>query len=229
MAQTPTVLLNAIDLPCPRPVIEAKRYWEEHHRPFAIQVNLEIAVENLFKWARSNGLLAEKELGDAGVWTVSFSLPDPDPQGEEKVAKTAFATTGAAPISPSFGRQINGELNPPLSSPQLGCGLFVGKDHVGEGDPELGETLAKMLFYTLTATENRPQVIAFMNSGVFLVARDSEIQFHLRSLQEAGTRILICGTCLNFYHLSPPEDLGEVSNFYEIWEALTAAGSVVSL
>ncbi len=48
--------------------------------------------------------------------------------------------------------------------------MFVGKDHVGAGDGELGYNLMKMALYTLSESDDVPASLLFMNAGVKLVA-----------------------------------------------------------
>lgn len=44
--------------------------------------------------------------------------------------------------------------------------LFVGKDFIGDGSEELGNSLMTMFFYTLAESNDAPRYILFMNSGV---------------------------------------------------------------
>lgn len=49
--------------------------------------------------------------------------------------------------------------------------LFVGKDFIGDGSEELGNSLMTMFFYTLAESNDAPRYILFMNSGVKLPGR----------------------------------------------------------
>ena len=44
---------------------------------------------------------------------------------------------------------------------------------------------------------------------------------------EKGTRVLVCGTCLNFYGLTEKLAVGGVTNMYVIAEKMLNAGNVV--
>ena len=69
----------------------------------------------------------------------------------------------------------------------------------------------------------------FMNGGVKLPVHNEQIVEHLRELLTKGVEILVCGTCLNFYHLAEQLQVGTVSNMYEIVERMKQAGKVISL
>ena len=107
--------------------------------------------------------------------------------------------------------------------------MFVGRDIIGAGDRELGGNLMRMYFYTLAQGDDIPAAVLFMNDGVKLPARDEQVADHLRSLQERGTRVLVCGTCLNFYGLTDQLKTGLVSNMYDIVTEMGRYGKVISL
>ena len=114
-------------------------------------------------------------------------------------------------------------------SPSGKWSVFVGREIIGDGDPELGASLMKMFFYTLTQSDDLPASILFMNGGVKLPVHNEQIAGHLRELSSKGVEILVCGTCLNFYHLAEQLQVGTVSNMYEIVERMKQAGKVISL
>lgn len=72
-------------------------------------------------------------------------------------------------------------------------------------------------------------MIAFMNEGVMLPCQEEQIVESLKTLMEQGTKVLVCGTCLNFYNLSDKLGCGTVSNMYEILEALDSCGKVMKI
>lgn len=80
-----------------------------------------------------------------------------------------------------------------------------------------------------TEAETRPSRIIFMNSGVKLVARDSEVIDDLRALEKQGIEILACGTCLRYYNLKEAVEVGRVSNMYDITAALLDTDKIISL
>ena len=60
--------------------------------------------------------------------------------------------------------------------------VFAGRDVIGEGDPELGHSLIKMFFYTLSEKPDLPSAICFMNNGVRLVTENEQTIEHLKVL-----------------------------------------------
>jgi len=107
--------------------------------------------------------------------------------------------------------------------------VFVGKEIIGEGDQELGSTLLKMFFYTVLQDENIPQYILFINTGVKIPVENEQIVEHLKDLNEKGTEILVCGTCLNFYEIADKLQVGTISNMYDIVGAMKAVNKVITI
>ncbi len=70
---------------------------------------------------------------------------------------------------------------------------------IGEGEPDLGTKLAEGFFKVLAQADSVPARIIFMNSGIFLTTHGSPIGNYLRQLEERGTDILSCTTCLKYF------------------------------
>ncbi len=108
--------------------------------------------------------------------------------------------------------------------------VFIAKDHLGEGDRELGANLMRMALYTFSALTDVPSAIFLMNSGVKLSASfDKQIIESLKTLEEKGTQILICGACADWYDLKDQIEVGEISNMYDILEMMTTSDKVITL
>ncbi len=202
-----TKIIDAMGKACPMPVIMAKKEIEANHDSFIITVDNAIAVENLKKLAASQNY-------DAVV------------SGSGERFEVRFITDG---------REIpETEMNvmPDGSAAIRGTGkwvVFMGKDYIGEGDYELGNALVKMFFYTLSQADDVPESILFMNSGVKLPALDEQVVAHLQALEDRGVKILVCGTCLDYYKLKDNLKIGEISNMYEITEKMLSASKVIAL
>lgn len=202
-----TKIIDATDKACPMPVIMAKKEIEANHDSFIITVDNAIAVENLKK-------LAVSQSYDAVV------------SGSGERFEVRFITDG---------REIPETemiVLPDSSAAIRGTGkwvVFMGKDYIGEGDYELGSALVKMFFYTLSQADDVPESILFMNSGVKLPTLDEQVVSHLQALEDRGVKILVCGTCLDYYKLKGDLKLGEISNMYDITEKMFAASKVIAL
>lgn len=106
--------------------------------------------------------------------------------------------------------------------------ILISSDALGEGARELGQILIKSYLATLPDLPRIPDCLIFVNAGVRLTCQGSTALDDLKDLEARGTRILSCGTCLNYYELGEPE-AGEVSNMQAISETLASAGRLICL
>lgn len=105
---------------------------------------------------------------------------------------------------------------------------YVNSSLVGKGDEKLGRVLMKAFLQTLGADGKNPSKIIFLNSGVFLTTEGSEHLDAISNLEKAGSEVMSCGTCLDFYGLSQKLKVGRPSNMFEIVEILSGADRVIS-
>lgn len=108
-------------------------------------------------------------------------------------------------------------------------GVFITKEHMGEGALDLGSSLMSMFMFTLAQDERVPKYILFMNSGVKLLTENEQVIDHLQSLESKGCRILACGTCLDYYGLKDKLKVGIVSNMYDIVDAMKSVNKLISI
>lgn len=108
-------------------------------------------------------------------------------------------------------------------------GFVFGTNILGKGSDELGAMLMKGFIYTITETKPYPEFMIFLNSGVKLTTEGSVSLDDLKKLESAGVRILSCGTCLDYYELKEKLKVGQVSNMYDIVEAMTESGSTIMI
>ena len=203
-------IIDAFGMQCPKPLVLAKKEIDGGLRELAVQVDNETAVKNLTRLGGKTGLAVAVDEIEGG-WLVSFS------EGDGVSAPAAAPAPAASGAACATGG---------------GCGyaVFVGKDHVGEGDGELGYNLMKMALYTLSESDDVPASLLFMNSGVRLVAGgEQQIVDSVQALMGKGTEVLVCGTCLDFYGLKDQLAAGEVSNMYDILERMHEAAKVITL
>lgn len=195
-------IVDALGKPCPMPVIMTKKEIEGGEENLLIKVDNRAAVENLKKLAAGCGYEAEVKEEDS-VYLVSM-------------------WKGC--------KECEEVLSQPVKVvPKENYVVFVGKEWIGDGDPELGKNLMRMFFYTLTESDSLPQAVLFMNGGVHLPVEDEQIISHLEVLKEKGVNILVCGTCLSFFGIAEELKIGAVSNMYDIAGQMQAAGKVITL
>jgi selenium metabolism protein YedF len=107
--------------------------------------------------------------------------------------------------------------------------IFVfGNDKLGLGSDKLGKILIKGLIYTITETKPYPDAIVFLNGGVKLTTEGSESIEDLKKLEDAGVKIVSCGTCLDFFEIKTKLLVGQVSNMYDIVEIITNSDNAIT-
>jgi len=107
--------------------------------------------------------------------------------------------------------------------------LLIASNSLGRGDESLGNVLMRSFIYTLSEVTPKPDRIIFINSGVKLVTKGSEVIDDLHALEDQGVEVLACGTCLGYYNLKEAVEVGHVSNMYDIASALLQAGKVIAV
>ncbi len=107
--------------------------------------------------------------------------------------------------------------------------IFLNKDSVGRGDDQLGQMLMKAFLSNVAAVEPLPSHIVFMNSGVRLATEGSGVLDILRGLEQRKVRLLVCGTCLDYFGLKEKLAVGSVTNQNEAVSIFTAASKVITV
>lgn len=194
--------LDARGLQCPKPLMMAKKELDAGCDSLIVKVSNEAAVSNLSHLAKRLGREVCVEQQE-DFWNVAIGAGAQDDTDE--------AATCECMIKEPYA-------------------VFVGKDHVGEGDETLGKSLMKMALYTLSESDNPPAHLLFMNSGVKLVAGGEQaVVDSVSSLVAQGTEVLVCGTCLDFYGLKDQLAVGEVSNMYDILCRMQESSKTITL
>lgn len=218
--------LDCRGMACPKPLVMTKKEIESGHCKVSVCVDNETAVKNLTRLAEKSHLNLEVTLSEEG-WIMQFSPRDNESGlvGDAGDQGAVLEQENQTALLDSVGQTCT----------PYGCGwsVFIGKDYIGDGSQELGYNLMKMALYTLSESDDVPASILFMNAGVTLVAGNKEerrqIVENLQTLQNKGTEILVCGTCLNYYGLDGQLLIGEVSNMYDILERMKEAAKVITL
>ncbi|HON10558.1 MAG TPA: sulfurtransferase-like selenium metabolism protein YedF [Chitinispirillaceae bacterium] len=196
-------LVDARGQVCPMPLIMTKKALKElgTGQPLRILIDNETSKQNVMRFLSDNGIKAECE-EENGVFTLRLfgapaNLSHPDAE--------SYCNTGE-------------------SKPHV---VVINSDKMGRGSDELGEILIKAFINTIKEVSPLPGAVVFYNSGIFLTLKDSPVLESLVELERAGVKILICGTCLNYYEKKEQIGVGTVSNMYTILETLSNAGHIV--
>ena len=195
-------LLDCTKLECPMPVIKAKQELEKDGEMLLeVLVDNEIAVQNLTKLATSMGCKSSsKTQGDN--FTVII----------EKTSNSSL-NQAANDVIMADARQT----------------VLIKSCFLGVGDEALGSTLMKAFIFTLSQSKPLPKKVMFLNSGVKLTTENEETVKNLQVLENEGTEIVSCGTCLDFYNLKDKLKVGSVGNMYDIVDSLNQTSNKLSI
>ena len=191
---------------CPKPVIMTKKAMEEAApgTVLLVQADNETAVSNLQKLA------------------VSQNAEYASVQKGEKQYEVRITVTGE-------GRE-DSALQPADEDcclPEEDTVVVISSDKMSEGDEALGRTLMKGFIYALTQLPVPPKTVLLYNGGAKLSCEGSDSVEDLRALEQAGTAVLTCGTCLNHYGLGEKLAAGTVTNMYVIAETQAEAAKII--
>ncbi len=113
-------------------------------------------------------------------------------------------------------------------SPRGSMVILFESDSMGP-DVELGRILIRNYIHTIVHSEHLPHAMIFLNRGVFLTSEGSDVLDDLSWLDERGTEILSCGTCLDYFHLKDDLKVGQATNMYTISETLAQADKTLTV
>lgn len=191
--------LDAAGKACPIPVIMAKKELDNGTQSLEIIVDGQTQIDNL------------ERLGNAYGRPISSA-----PEGDKFLVSFADGDGKVPESASSFSADS--------------YAVFFNKASVGTGDPELGLNLAKMAIFTLSEGDNIPSYVLFMNDGVKLTTGiEEQIVDNLNTLIEKGSKVLVCGTCLNFYGVKDDCKVGTISNMFDILGAMQKVSKVITL
>lgn len=105
--------------------------------------------------------------------------------------------------------------------------VFVSSDKMGSGDDELGHILMKNFIFTLLEINPVPDALYFVNAGVKLTTKGSDVLEALGRLADQGADIASCGLCLEFFDLKESLAVGRATNMLDTVETLSTAGRII--
>ncbi|GHU89787.1 sulfurtransferase-like selenium metabolism protein YedF [Spirochaetia bacterium] len=175
---------------------------------------------------------AKKALRAVGAGSVIQLLVDNDiaRQNLEKMARNSgCGFSHEAKEDGNILITLTAPLTPQKAEAQGGLVVAIGQNTMGSGSEDLGAILMKAFIYSLTELDSPPDTILFFNSGVRLTTEGSTVLKDLKTLEEKGTVISSCGTCLDFYQLKEKLAIGNVTNMYAIATAMGSAARLINL
>ena len=112
---------------------------------------------------------------------------------------------------------VSGETNEQKDdNKQIAVTAVITSEFIGSGSEELGRVLMHAFLKTLPEITPEISVVILMNGGVKLACENSDFIPALTKLQSQGVKLLVCGTCLDFFNLKDVLKCGIVSNMFEI-------------
>jgi hypothetical protein len=104
--------------------------------------------------------------------------------------------------------------------------IVLNNDQMGQGDKPLGHKILGTFLRKSPAIREVTAIVLY-NAGVKLACAGSPVLPELTQLHDAGVELRPCGTCLEYYGLTPA--VGHVSNMDEIVRELSQADKVITL
>jgi len=106
--------------------------------------------------------------------------------------------------------------------------VFTGSE-IGQGAADLGEKLTGLMLGRFAAENTRPAKMIFLNSAVFLTTEGTAHADVLRTLEEGGTEIVSCITCLTYHDRMEKVVVGTRGDMKGTVEDLLGFSKVVTL
>jgi hypothetical protein len=116
-----------------------------------------------------------------------------------------------------------------MSIPDSETVLLFTRNGMGQAEPALQHKLITTYLKLLDDNQILPAAICFYTEGVRLCVEGSPVIDLLKALEAKGVRLILCSTCLTYYHLTDQVKVGIVGGMTDILEAQRRASKVVSL
>ena len=107
--------------------------------------------------------------------------------------------------------------------------ILINKNGMGEADNALQIKLISTYLRLINENGDIPAVICFYTDGIHLVLKESPVLDTLEELERKGVRLVICGTCLDFYEQRENVAVGIIGGMTDIIEAQSRASKVITL
>ena len=98
--------------------------------------------------------------------------------------------------------------------------LLIQSSLLGDGEPDLGEKLMRAFLTQLLESGSIPAQIICMNSGIFLTTEGSSVKDLMDRFALQGSKILSCGTCLEYFKRTNSLIIGDATNMKDTVQAL---------
>ena len=195
--------IDARGLACPAPVLQTKAaLQDEKPRGLRVVVDNPASQQNVQRFLESQGFQTALEQNGDDYLVIGTYISEP---GEQP--------------------QLSADQQSELKKIMVMCAT----DRMGFGDDELGLKLMINFLRTLKEMGNELWRLIFVNNGVKLTIVGSEVLDDLRKYEKNGLKIMVCGTCLNYFNLLEKKQVGETTNMLDIVTAMQLADKVINI
>lgn len=205
MDKNNALIIDCRGLVCPQPVINTRDAIASRPVELTVLVDYPPAKENVTRFLQKSGYAAEAEDRGNGVWAIHGTCEVC--AGAEKI----IAEACPAPHAQAGEKRTL---------------VFLATDVIGHGSDELGAKLMGNFLATLTEMPSLWRIV-MVNGGVRLASTPGKCLDALKKLEAQGISILVCGTCLDYYHLLDKKEVGETTNMLDIVTSLDLADNVI--
>ena len=218
-------------LACPLPVIKTKKALQalqtlqdlarevdgESGINLVSIVDNEAALENVTRMLEKEGYLTHVQRREEGIY---ISILAQSAQGEDEGKDIS---SGIIDEQQHKAREGDEEEKTEETT------VVITSAALGQGKEELGIILMRSFIISIKEMDFLPVRIIFINSGVFLTAKNSPVLDELKELEEKGVQMYSCGTCVDYYQLKDEMALGRITNMYDIVEYLQHSSKYLTL
>ena len=200
-------IIDARGLLCPKPIILTKKALNDNavKDAFVVLIDNETSKDNVERFLSDNKVEFKTEQRD-NIFNISVS------KVKGKIVNSNVEDFCTIPVNkPDRGKHV----------------ICIKNNKMGFGTDELGEILIQAFINTIKEVEPLPDKIVFYNNGIKLCLFNSKVVDSLKELENFGVKILVCGTCADYFNVKDKVAVGIVSNMYDISQTLTSASKVV--
>ncbi len=107
--------------------------------------------------------------------------------------------------------------------------ILITNNGMGQADETLQHKLFGKYLELIQQNNTLPNAFCFYTNGVKLVVDGSPVLEQLQVLESKGVRLIVCGTCLDYFNLLDKVKIGIVGGMTDIIEAQDKAEKVITL
>jgi len=192
---------------CPQPVIMTKKEADAGEKEITVIVDNETAKFNVLKFGAKLNYITSTEDKSDGIYVY---LNKSNCEESDEIIERA---------------QDENQSNLKVEKK----GFVIGSDKFGKGSDDLGKMLMKSFIYAVSEKKPYPSFLIFLNSGVKLTTEGSDSLDDLKKLEDAGVKIVSCGTCLDFFEIKRKLKVGTVTNMYDIVDTIAESDNAVMI